>query len=106
MNKKPIEEGYKFFALCDAQTGFVYYFMPSGLREEKKGRLQKVHFLFLLFFFLSLSLSLFPSFSVCSSLSLSLFLALLAIITTLLMGLTLIVLTTLSEKTGKTLKSC
>ena len=36
MKKKPIKEGYKFFALCDAQTGFVYYFMPSGLREQRK----------------------------------------------------------------------
>ena len=39
MKKKPIKEGYKFFALCDAHTGFVYYFMPSGLREKKKGQL-------------------------------------------------------------------
>ena len=39
MKKKPIKEGYKFFALCKACTGFVYYFMPLGLNEKKKGPL-------------------------------------------------------------------
>ena len=36
MKKKLIKEGYKFFALCDASTGFVYYFMPLRLNEKKK----------------------------------------------------------------------
>jgi hypothetical protein len=44
MKKKPIKEGYKFYALCDASTGFVYCFVPDGLREKflmdfvRKGR--------------------------------------------------------------------
>ena len=33
---KPIKEGYKFYANCDAQTGFVYFFLPDGLKEKKK----------------------------------------------------------------------
>ena len=33
---KPIKEGYKFYAVCDAQTGFVYFFLPDGLKEKKK----------------------------------------------------------------------
>ena len=36
MKKKPIKEEYRFFALCDATTGFVYYFMPLGLNKTKK----------------------------------------------------------------------
>ena len=36
MKKKPIKEGYKFFVLCDACTGFVCYFMPLGLNKKKK----------------------------------------------------------------------
>ena len=36
MKKMQIKEGYKFFALCDACTGFVYYFMPLGLNEKEK----------------------------------------------------------------------
>jgi hypothetical protein len=30
MKNKPIKEGYKFFALCDALTGFVYEMLPNG----------------------------------------------------------------------------
>ena len=40
MKKKPIKEGYKFFALCDAGTGFIYYILPDGLNEKKK---RKIH---------------------------------------------------------------
>ena len=36
MKKKPIKEGFKFFAMCDSHNGFVYYFLPSGLNEKKK----------------------------------------------------------------------
>ena len=36
MKNKPIKEGFKFFALCDATTGFVYAFKPSGRLEENK----------------------------------------------------------------------
>jgi hypothetical protein len=39
MKKKPIKEGYKFYALCDASTGFVYCFVPDGLREKKKKKI-------------------------------------------------------------------
>jgi Transposase IS4 len=30
MKCKPIKEGYKLFALCDASTGYVYKFEPNG----------------------------------------------------------------------------
>lgn len=30
MKGKPIKEGYKFWALCDAETGYVYDFIPDG----------------------------------------------------------------------------
>lgn len=36
MKNKPIKEGYKFFAICDAQTGFVYHFFPDGQKETNK----------------------------------------------------------------------
>ena len=36
MKKKPIKEGFKFFAMCDASNGFVYYFLLSRLNEKKK----------------------------------------------------------------------
>ena len=36
MKKKPIKEGFKFLAICDAITGFVFYFVPDGLWEKKK----------------------------------------------------------------------
>jgi Transposase IS4 len=34
MKGKPTKEGYKFFALCCATTGFVYDFFPDGRRER------------------------------------------------------------------------
>jgi hypothetical protein len=34
MKNKPIKEGYKFFALCDSQSGFVYKFFPDGRNEK------------------------------------------------------------------------
>ena len=34
MKNKPIKEGYKFFALCDNATGFVYDFLPDGRYEK------------------------------------------------------------------------
>ena len=36
MKKKPIKEGYKFYAICDASTGFIYFILPDGLTEKKK----------------------------------------------------------------------
>ena len=30
MQSKPIKEGYKFFALCDQSTGYVFDFIPDG----------------------------------------------------------------------------
>ena len=36
MKCKPIKEGFKFYTMCDAQTGFVYFFLPDGLKEKKK----------------------------------------------------------------------
>jgi len=35
MKGKPIKEGYKFWALCDALTGFVYEFFPDGCMEKQ-----------------------------------------------------------------------
>jgi len=32
MKCKPIKEGFKFYAICDSSTGFVYHFIPDGLR--------------------------------------------------------------------------
>ena len=34
MKNKPIKEGYKFFALCDAETGYIYHMMPNGRLEK------------------------------------------------------------------------
>jgi len=34
MKKKPIKEGFKFFSICDVETGFVYDFMPDGRMEK------------------------------------------------------------------------
>ena len=34
MKKKPIKEGYKFFALCNQETGFVFDFFPDGRLEN------------------------------------------------------------------------
>src|SRR6056300_271631 len=36
MKNKPIKEGFKFFAICDATEGFVYAFKPSGRLEETR----------------------------------------------------------------------
>ena len=36
MKCKPIKEGFKFYAMCDAGTGFIYFFLPDGLKEKKK----------------------------------------------------------------------
>jgi len=30
MRNKPIKEGYKFFAICDVETGYVWHFIPKG----------------------------------------------------------------------------
>lgn len=37
MRCKPIKEGFMFYALCDSTTGFVYYFIPDGLKVKYKG---------------------------------------------------------------------
>ena len=36
MKKKPIKEGFKYFALCDSETGFVWHFVPDGRTDDKK----------------------------------------------------------------------
>ena len=36
MKQKPIKEEFKFLAICDTVTGFVFYFVPDGLQEKKK----------------------------------------------------------------------
>lgn len=36
MKNKPIKEGFKFFAICDATEGFVYGFKPSGRLQETR----------------------------------------------------------------------
>jgi Transposase IS4 len=36
MKHKPIKEGYKFYALCCAQSGFVFHFFPDGRKEGNK----------------------------------------------------------------------
>jgi Transposase IS4 len=33
MKNKPVSEGFKFFAICDSITGFVYSFFPDGRLE-------------------------------------------------------------------------
>jgi Transposase IS4 len=33
---KPFKEGYKFYALCCAQSVFVFYFFPDGRKEGNK----------------------------------------------------------------------
>jgi hypothetical protein len=38
MKNKPIKEGFKFFALCDTGTGFVFHSNPDG-RGERGGTL-------------------------------------------------------------------
>ena len=42
MKLKPINEGYKFFALCDAQTGFCYITFPDGLKDSSSAIWEKV----------------------------------------------------------------
>ena len=37
MKCKPIKEGFKFYALCDSTTGFVYCFIPDGMKDKHKG---------------------------------------------------------------------
>ena len=34
MKKKPVKEGYKFFAICDAQTGYIWNIIPDGRLEK------------------------------------------------------------------------
>lgn len=34
MKHKPIKEGFKFFAICCAQSGYVYSFFPDGRKEK------------------------------------------------------------------------
>lgn len=34
MKNKPIKEGYKFFAICDSQTGYVFEFLPNGRLQQ------------------------------------------------------------------------
>lgn len=34
MRAKPIKEGFKFIAICDAKTGYIYSFFPSGRMEN------------------------------------------------------------------------
>jgi hypothetical protein len=34
MKNKPIKEGYKFFSLCDAKTGYVFAMLPDGRLER------------------------------------------------------------------------
>ena len=34
MKAKPIKEGFKFFALCDATTGYVFAFVPNGRQDH------------------------------------------------------------------------
>ena len=36
MKCKPIKEGFKFYAICDSTTGFVYFFLPNGLKDTHK----------------------------------------------------------------------
>lgn len=36
MPRKPAKKGYKFFAICDSSTGFVYHFNPAGRNDKAK----------------------------------------------------------------------
>ena len=37
MKQKPIKEGFKFLAIIyGTVTGFVFYFVPNGLREREE----------------------------------------------------------------------
>lgn len=42
MKKKPIKEGYKFFYLCNAYTGFCYVTYPNGLKDNTGGIWEQV----------------------------------------------------------------
>lgn len=33
MKQKPIKQGYKFFSICCAQTGYIFHFLPDGRGE-------------------------------------------------------------------------
>eukprot|EP00977_Amphora_coffeiformis_P010453 scaffold2444_cov88-Amphora_coffeaeformis.AAC.1 len=35
MKGKPIKEGYKFWALYDAETGYIFDFIPDGRLESR-----------------------------------------------------------------------
>ena len=34
MKAKPIKQGYKFFSICDASTGYVWHMIPDGYQEK------------------------------------------------------------------------
>ena len=36
MKCKPIREGFKFYAMCCAQSGYCFFFFPDGLKDKKK----------------------------------------------------------------------
>ena len=36
MKKKPIKEGFKFYAMVCAMSGYCFFFFPDGLKEKKK----------------------------------------------------------------------
>ena len=39
MKCKPIPQGYKFYAMCCATSGFCFFFFPDGLKDKKR----KIH---------------------------------------------------------------
>ena len=41
MKKKPIKEGFKFYAICCAATEYCFFFFPDGLMEKKKKGITK-----------------------------------------------------------------
>jgi Transposase IS4 len=36
MPRKPAKKGFKFYAICDFSTGYVYHFFPSGRNDDSK----------------------------------------------------------------------
>ena len=36
MKKKPIKQGFKFYAMVCALSGYCFFFFPDGLKEKKK----------------------------------------------------------------------
>ncbi|OEU15430.1 hypothetical protein FRACYDRAFT_261679 [Fragilariopsis cylindrus CCMP1102] len=40
MRCKPIPQGYKFYVMCCATSGFSFFFFPDGLKDNKK---RKIH---------------------------------------------------------------